>query len=314
MALTQSNTFATMRGPRRRAAAGRKKAERILLKDERMKKRQSRSTVPDRHALYEVAVQGVDWDLDFLERSWCRGHPGREPRTFREDFCSTAALAVAWAQRGPRRRSWAVDLDPEPLRWARKCRLPFVREAARRVTLVRSDVRRAQKQKVDVACALNFSWWVFHQRRDLLAYLRAARAGLMPGGVLVLNAFGGTRAECKLIERTRKGPSNAPDGTALPGFTYIWEHAHLNALDRQLVAYIHFELRDGRRLRRAFTYDWRMWTLPELREAALEAGFSEFEVWAEGWDAHRRTHTGTLHRRVQLDQEDSWVAYAVCRR
>ena len=29
---------------------------------------------------------------------------------------------------------------------------------------------------------MNFSWWVFHERRDLLAYLRAARRGLRRGG------------------------------------------------------------------------------------------------------------------------------------
>ena len=138
---------------------------------------ESRRRGRDRHAFYEVAVQGPDWDLDFIERAF-RRHAHREPVTFREDFCSTAALATAWVLRDPARRAWAVDLDPEPLAWAREHRLPWVREAARRVRLVRADVRRPQSPRVDVACALNFSWWVFHRRADLLAYLRAARAGL----------------------------------------------------------------------------------------------------------------------------------------
>ncbi|HEV2106170.1 MAG TPA: class I SAM-dependent methyltransferase [Candidatus Eisenbacteria bacterium] len=266
---------------------------------------------PDRHALYEAAVQGPDWDLDFLERAWRRRHPGRSPRTFREDFCSTAALATAWARRGPERRAWAVDHDPAPLAWARAHRLPFARAAAARVTLVRADVRRHRRPRVDVACALNFSWWVFRRRADLLAYLRAARAGLRPGGVLVLNAFGGTRAERPLVERTRKPAGNAPDGTPLPAFTYVWEQATFDAVDRRLVAHMHFELRDGRRLRRAFTYDWRMWTLPELRDAALEAGFRGFAAWSEGWSASRRTHDGRLQPRRRLDNDDTWIAYAV---
>ncbi len=267
----------------------------------------------DRHAFYEVAVQGPDWDLDFLERAYRRRNV-REPVTFREDFCSTAALAAAWAQRGPQRRAWAVDLDPEPLGWARRHRLPWLREAAGRVRLVRADVRRPQKPRVDVACALNFSWWVFHRRADLLAYLRAAHAGLAEGGVLVLNLFGGAPAERTLVERTRKRASNAPDGTPVPAFTYVWEQARFNAIDRRLLAWIHFELPDAPRMARAFTYDWRMWTLPELREAALEAGFRDVEVWSEGWDAHRRTHTGTLHRRTQLDNEDCWIAYCAAYR
>ena len=39
----------------------------------------------DRHAFYEVAVQGPDWDLDFLDRLF-RARNGRDPVTFREDF------------------------------------------------------------------------------------------------------------------------------------------------------------------------------------------------------------------------------------
>jgi SAM-dependent methyltransferase len=273
-----------------------------------------RAPLPDRHALYEVAVQGVDWDLDFIERVWRRRNPGREPRAFREDFCSTAALATAWALRGPRRRAWGVDLDAEPLAWARRHRLPHARGAARRVTLVRGDVRRVRLPRVDAACALNFSWWVFHERAELLRYLRAARAGLRPGGVLVLNLFGGGDAEQALTERTRKRAANAPDGTMLPAFTYVWEHTAVNATDRRLVAHIHFELRDGRRMRRAFTYDWRMYTIPELRDALAEAGFASFEVWSEGWDPRSRRGNGTLYRRTRIDNEDTWVAYAVAGR
>lgn len=262
----------------------------------------------DRHALYEVAVQGVDWDLDFLARLY-RARHGREARLFREDFCSTAALATAWAQRDPANRAWAVDLDPEPLAWARRHRLPFARGTAGRVTLERGDVRRVRRPLVHVTCALNFSWWVFHERADLLAYLRAARASLAKGGILVLNAFGGGKAERPLVERTRKRAGNGPDGEPVPAFTYVWEQKRFEPIGRRLLAHIHFELRDGTKLPKAFTYDWRMYTLPELRDAALEAGFRDFEVWSEGWDAGARTHTGRLHRRARLDNDDCWIAY-----
>jgi len=272
------------------------------------------SSAVDRHALYEVAVQGVDWDLDFLERVWRYRHPGREPKLFREDFCSTAALATAWARRGPDRRAWGVDLDPEPLAWARRRRLPWARDAAKRVTLVRGDVRRVHRPLVDIACALNFSWWIFRERRELIRYLRAARLGLRPGGVLVLNLYGGLGAEKLLVERTRKRAENAADGTMLPGFTYVWEHKLFDPMDRHLVAHIHFKFKNGRTLRKAFTYDWRMYTLPELADALAEAGFREHDVWSEGWDATGRHSNGTLYKRTRLDHSDTWVAYVVAYR
>jgi len=81
--------------------------------------------------------------------------------------------------------------------------------------------------------------------------------------VLVLNLSGGLGAEKLLVERTSKPAENAPDGTMLPRFTYVWEHKQFDPLDRGLLAYIHFELKNGRRVRKAFEYDWRMWTVPE---------------------------------------------------
>src|SRR5262249_60090742 len=124
-----------MRGPRVSRAGGGCRARgrgvrrpRILLKERAMTKPRR----PDPFALYEIAVQGVDWDLDFLERAWRYRNPGREPKDFREDFCGTAALSVAWAMRGRERRAWGVDLDAGPLAWARRRRLPWAGDAAKR--------------------------------------------------------------------------------------------------------------------------------------------------------------------------------------
>ena len=264
----------------------------------------------DRYALYELAVQGVEWDVEFFARTYKKLR-GKDARLFREDFCSTAGLAVAWAQLHRDNQSIAVDLDPEPLAWARKRRLPYVGDAAKRVKLIRDDVRHVQKPLVDVACALNFSWWIFHERKQLLAYLKAARAGIKPGGILFMDIFGGNTSERPIAERTRKRGGKAPDGVRSPPFTYVWEHEKLNAIDRRLLAHIHFEFKSGRPIRRAFTYDWRMWTIPELRELAAEAGFKELRVYAEGWDEKRGKPNGSVLPRKQIDQQDSWIATCV---
>lgn len=256
----------------------------------------------DKYALYEASVQAPEWDCKNLARIY-KAHAGREARILREDFCSTAAISAAWTARHRDNRAIGVDLDPEPLAWARAHRLPYL-ASADRVTLVQGDVRVAREPKVDLACALNFSWWVFRQRADLLAYLVASRKSLREGGILVLNAYGGTDAELPTIEKTKKKAGTSIDGRRYPAFTYVWEHEHVNAIDRNLLAYIHFELSGGRSLKKAFTYDWRLWTLPEVRDLALEAGFSDFRIWKED--------DGRLSRPRFMNNEDCWFANLVC--
>ena len=49
-----------------------------------------------------------------------------------------------------------------------------------------------------------------------------------------------------------------------------------------MLCHIHFSFPDGSKIKKAFTYDWRLWTLPEIRELLLEAGFQRATVYWEG--------------------------------
>ena len=265
---------------------------------------------PDRHDLYEASVQGVDYDLDFFERVY-RRHHGHTFRVLREDFCGTAALAAHWVLRGPDNRAWGVDLDPGVLQWARTHRVPRLREAGRRLTLVHGDVRHARVPRADLTCAMNFSYWVFHERPDLLAYLRGARRGLRPGGLLVLNVFGGSEAMGTLVEKRRIAPSRSVTGDPVPGFLYEWEQARFDPLDHRLLCHIHFRLRNGTAMRRAFTYDWRMWTVPELRDAIAEAGFRSCDVYVEGWNDKLNRPDEVYRLRRRFENQEGWLAMVV---
>jgi predicted RNA methylase len=265
---------------------------------------------PDRHILYEAAVQGVEYDLDFFERVWRTLRGGRFTR-LREDFCGTAAIACGWVARRSANRAWAVDLDEEVLDWARAHRVPRLKGAASRLALVHRDVRRVTAPAVDLAVAFNFSYWVFHRRPDLVAYFRAVRRSLTRRGLFVVNAFGGTEAMQKIIERRRIAASTSVDGARVPSFTYVWDQARFNPVDHRLLCHIHFELRGGVKMRRAFTYDWRLWTLPEIEEAMLDAGFRAVEFWVEGWDAKRNRSDDVYHRRRRFENQESWLACVV---
>jgi SAM-dependent methyltransferase len=252
----------------------------------------------DRHRLYERAVQDPDADIEILERV-LRGK-GRPAQRLREDFSGTAALAARWVQRGPARTAVAVDLDPAVHDWARTYRLPTLGTAAARLRLLSADVRAAPRGRYDAIVAFNFSYGVFRTRDALLAYLRAARRGLAPGGALVLDAFGGWDAQKELVERRRLGG----------GVTYVWEQERFDPVTHRIRCAIHFEFARGRPMRRAFEYDWRLWSLPELTELLAEAGLDDIEVL---WDVSTSAAARFLPR-ASARNHAGWIAYVVGRR
>jgi hypothetical protein len=200
------------------------------------------------------------------------------------------------------------------LDWARTHRLPRLRRAASRVSLVQADVRASGVPRVDFVCAMNFSYWVFQRRRDLVGYFRSVRDSLRANGVFVCNAFGGTGAEKPLVERTRIPASRSAAGDSVPAFTYVWEQVSFNPIDHHLVCDIHFHLRDGRRLRRAFHYDWRLWTLPELGDALRDAGFRGVHHYIEGWDEKRNRPDEHFRLRTRFENQQGWLACVVALR
>ncbi len=268
------------------------------------------ATTIDRLLLYGPAVQHVEHDLDALEHIYRRLN-GRAPVLLREDFCGTAALACEWVRRAPGRRAWGVDLHGATLAWARRRRLPALGPAAGRLTLLHSDARRVTRPPVDLVMALNFSYWVFHRRAELLAYFRAAWGSLARGGLLCLDAFGGTEAMQELVESRHVPSSRGPGGERVPAFRYIWEQAAFNPVEHRLRCHIHFRMRDGREMRRAFSYDWRMWTLPEIRELLAEAGFRDSIVYLQDWDDENHEALGSYSRRRRFENQMSWLAYVV---
>lgn len=261
-----------------------------------MKARAPRSDDP--HVLYERAVQDPAAEVAVVERLLRR--LGQPARRLREDFSGTAAVAARWVERGPERTAVAVDLDPSVHAWARAHRTPALGAAADRLRLVTGDVRRAHGRGFDAVVALNFSYGVFGTRRTLSEYLRSARRSLAPGGVVLLDAFGGWEAQKELVERRRIGR----------GVTYVWEQESFDPITHRLRCAIHFELPGGRRLRRAFRYDWRLWSLPELTELLLEAGFEDVEVL---WDVAPGDSSRYVPR-ASAPSQAGWVAYVLGRR
>lgn len=282
---------AAERGSRRGARRGRRPA------------RAGRAAQVDRYDLYQRAVQDPEGDVTRLRRFFERRF-GRPPRFLREDFCGTAALACAWVAAHRENRALGIDLDPEPLAWGRRHNVDRLRPAqADRVRLVRGDVRRYRAAPADLLAAFNFSYFLFRERAELLAYFRHARSQLRREGLFVIDAYGGPEAQERRVERRRE-----------KGFTYLWDQSRFDPMTHATTCYIHFEFPDGSRRPRAFRYDWRLWTLPELRDLLIEAGFADTEIYWEGTDRRTGEPNGVFQPRARAEDDPAWVAYLVSRR
>lgn len=258
----------------------------------------------DKHALYQLAVQAPLREAKFLSR-YFRKHTGRDLRTLREDFCGTALLATTFVTLHDDNRAIGVDLDLPTLEWGvtHNVNPTLDEEQKLRLTLLNKDVRKVRAPKAQAIAALNFSYSTFQTRAALLAYFRACHDGLEPGGVLFVDGWGGPDVQMQRTDRTRH-----------PGFDYLWEHQDFDPISHRIRCAIHFEFRDGSRMRNAFAYDWRLWTLPELRELMAEAGFTDVHVLWEGTQAATRSGNGVFRRKEKGDADSAWIVYVVGRK
>jgi len=251
----------------------------------------------DRYTYYELAVTNPGPLARFL-----RAVHGRDPIVLGEDFSGAAALCRAWLESARSARAVAVDSDPPPLRQAPR---------SARLQRVVADVRAAN-HPAHVIAATNFPVGYWHTRADLVAYLRHARSRLNPDGIFVCDLYGGPDA---MIPKVTTRKMYEKDGTP---FWYVWEQRSANPLTGRVMNAIHFRCPAAhggiRHLKNAFTYDWRLWSIPELREAMTDAGFATTEV-------HDRLGgaidgDGTLYVRPIDDPaelDENYVVYVVAR-
>lgn len=254
----------------------------------------------DRHVLYQESVQDVEAEIDFVEETW--GELRRRPaELLREDFCGTANTACEWVRRDDSHYAVGVDVDEEVLRWGELNNISQLDvEQQARITLLQDDVVDADSEPADIILAMNFSYYLFLSREELLEYFESVREGLADDGIFFLDAYGGYDAP-RVLEEERE----------CEGFTYIWEQAEFNPIDSIMRCRIHYQFPDGSKIDNAFDYHWRLWTLPEIREVLEEAGFSQVDVYWEGTDEETGEGDGIYEPAEVGDADAGWVCYIV---
>jgi len=253
----------------------------------------------DIHDLYEQSVQNVEHEVEFLKATF-KTLTGRTGYLFREDFCGTASVSCQWVRQGSEFQAIGVDNDPSVLEWGRThCLSRLSAEDRARVRLVESDVMTVETPKVDLLAAFNFSYFIFDTRDALRAYFSRAYESLQEDGVFFLDMFGGPEAQEEQKEKTK-----------YKGFTYVWHQAKFHPVTNFIRCHIHFRFPDGSKIKKAFSYEWRLWSAPEIRETLKEAGFRKATIYWEGEDEDGDGN-GEFTPDEKGEADLAWIAYIV---
>jgi hypothetical protein len=267
------------------------------------KRPQLTAATADRHLLYENSVQAVDAEIDFVDETFAAIR-SREAKFLREDFCGTGNTSCEWVRRRAGNYAIGVDIDEDVLDWGRERHLVQLTDSEQdRIALVNGDVMTVETPPQDIVLAMNFSYWLFTQRDSLRDYFASVRSALGSDGIFFLDCYGGYDASRVLKEHTE-----------YDDYTYTWHQASYNPVTADLRCHIHFKFNDGSRLKKAFTYDWRLWTLPEIREILLEAGFSNVTIYWQGWDEDEEEGNGVFTAVENADPDAGWISYIVAER
>ena len=264
-------------------------------------RRQMMADKADIHELYEISVQNVEHEVEFLQTTYgqIRGH---DAHLLREDFCGTASLSCEWVKQGESFQAIGVDIDPSVLEWGRKNRLAKLPNADQpRVSLIESDVMTAATPQPDILVAFNFSYFIFRTRDELRAYFKKSCDALKHDGLFIIDLFGGPEAQEETREKTKHKKH---------GFTYIWDQAKFHPVTNFIRCHIHFKFKDGSKLKKAFTYEWRLWSAPELCEVLAEAGFRKSTLYWEGEDEDGEGN-GEFTPSDKGEADLAWIAYIV---
>jgi hypothetical protein len=252
----------------------------------------------DKYDYYLRAVQSAPSDVVFIRDTY-KELKGKSAKSFREDFCGTFALSTEWIKLNPSHTAIGIDLDPEPMSYGKINYLSKLRpEQQKRMQLLEANVLHPNLPKADIVAAMNFSYFCFKTREVMKLYFANVYKSLGKEGVFLVDCFGGSQCQGP-IEDTNK----------LDGFTYYWDQSSYDPVTGEALFYIHFRV-GGKKIEKVFTYDWRLWTIPELREIMMEVGFKKTNVYWEG-TAKDGSGNGVFTRTEKGESCDSWIAYIV---
>lgn len=237
----------------------------------------------NKHYFYEQTVQNPPETVSLINKI-CHEVGEGKYLSLREDFCGTGKIACEWVRSKPDTKAMGIDISAEVLGQAADRHVSKLSETQRsRVRFVECDVMQSSEVAArenwgsfDVAHAGNFSYNCLKDRKSLKDYFASVVHTLRkPGGIFILEGAGGPGFCTEDKEISDVDMSNGHT------IEYCWHQKRYSQITGELLAAIHFKTPDGKVMKNAFVYDWRVWTVPELRDLLIETGFSRVEVYLD---------------------------------
>lgn len=251
----------------------------------------------DKYWHYRNSVQSPENDVKFFRRVY-REVRGKDPAVMREDFCGTFSLSCSWVKLDKSHRAIGLDLDPEPIAYGQAHYLSQLTEDQKnRINIQQKNVLDPDLPKADMIVGLNFSYFIFKDRRLMLRYFDNCRQSLKSGGVLLIDCFGGSQCYEPIEEET-----------VHEKFSYYWDQTTFDPITNNALFHIHYKPKGRKKIEKVFTYDWRMWSIPELKDILHDAGFKTTEVYWEG-TTKDGDGDGVFKKRTVGEHCQAWIAY-----
>jgi hypothetical protein len=224
-------------------------------------------------------------------------HFYKDALILREDFSGTFALSCCWVQSDSKKSAISIDNDKETLEYGKKNYLANLSNDEQKRIQVQLGDAITKTSPVDIIAIFNFSYCLIHEREKLLEYFKKVHSSLNVEGMMILDIFGGSDSEIPEIQE-REVLNN---DQILP-FVFEFERKSFNPITRISNYAIHFKYQDGTEVMDAFTYEFRMWSITEIRDVFKEAGFSKSLVY---WEECDEEGLGNGNFEASEDQENT---------
>jgi len=258
----------------------------------------TRRQTNDIHELYLASVQDPESDVKRISNIFSN-HFNKLALTLREDFSGTFTISCSWVQSDKLRSAIAIDIDQKTLQYGKDNYLKNLSSDEQKRIKVLQSSAITKTEKVDITATFNFSYCLIHKRKVLLEYLKKVHQSLNNDGMLIMDIMGGSDSEIPEIQETEINghPHITP-------FTFEFERKDFNPISRISNYAIHFKYPDKNEINNAFKYEFRMWSITEIRDLLEEAGYSKSIIYFED-------DNGEYYQSEVEENTISWNAFIV---